>query len=215
MISYDQALQQVIETLAPLAPEERFLPEAAGCVLADPAIARWDMPRCDNSAMDGFAVSGNAAGNNRSLKIIGASYAGTPFTGNVQAGQAVRITTGACLPSGTDTVIPLEDVAEEQGSVHPQAKVARGQHVRRLGEEFRSDEALAAAGTLLGAGEIGCWRAPVSTGSGSSRRHGLRCSRPVMNWWNWAGYPARGRSSMPICIFCRRAWPNVELPPIF
>lgn len=155
MISYDEALQQVIETLAPLAPEERFLPDAAGCVLADPAIARWDMPRCDNSAMDGFAVNGNAEGTNRSLKIIGASYAGSPFAGSVRAGQAVRITTGACLPPGTDTVIPLEEVAEEQGSVRPRATVARGQHVRRLGEEFRSGEALAAAGTRLGAGEVG------------------------------------------------------------
>ena len=58
MISYAEALQKVLETVSPLAPVETALSDAAGLVLAAPAIARWDMPRHNNSAMDGFAIAG-------------------------------------------------------------------------------------------------------------------------------------------------------------
>jgi molybdopterin biosynthesis enzyme len=56
MITYDEALQRVIESIAPLEPRETSLHEASGLVLAKPAKALWQMPRWDNSAMDGYAV---------------------------------------------------------------------------------------------------------------------------------------------------------------
>ena len=60
MISYAEALQKVLETVSPLGPVEKALADAAGCVLAAPAIAQWDMPCSNNSAMDGFAISAAA-----------------------------------------------------------------------------------------------------------------------------------------------------------
>lgn len=155
MLTYDEALRQVLTTVSPLSSVTRPLPEAAGCVLAAAATARWDMPRCDNSAMDGFAINGSQVDSAGSLEIIGAAYAGQPFQGVVQPGQAARITTGACLPEGSDTVLPLEDVVEEQGLIWPRTAIKRAQHVRRQGEEFRAGELLVEAGTRLGAGEIG------------------------------------------------------------
>ena len=101
MISYAEALQKVLETVSPLAPVEKALSDAAGLVLAEPAIARWDMPRHNNSAMDGFAIAGAAGKAETDFSIIGSAYAGRPFPGRVLPGQAVLITTGASPVSYT------------------------------------------------------------------------------------------------------------------
>ena len=117
MISYDQALQRVVESVSPLNPGETSLHEASGLILAKPAKALWQMPRCDNSAMDGFAINElpeNFAGG---LSIVGASYAGHPFSGHVHPGEAVRINTGAALPENTDTIVPIEDTIEKNNKV--------------------------------------------------------------------------------------------------
>lgn len=58
MISYDDALQRIMDSVTPLPPIEVALDGATGHVLALPAVSRWDMPRYDNSAMDGFALAG-------------------------------------------------------------------------------------------------------------------------------------------------------------
>ena len=154
MISYAEALQKVLETVSPLAPVEKALPEAAGLVLAAPAIARWDMPRKDNSAMDGFAISAGAGKAATDFSIIGSSYAGHPFADRVLPGQAVRITTGATLPDGADTVVPSEDVIAGNDRLHVTTTPKVGQHVRYRGEEFCKGDILADTGTTLHAGTI-------------------------------------------------------------
>lgn len=154
MISYDEALQRVVDAISPLPPVEVSLQESAGLVLAAPAKACWGMPRCDNSAMDGFAIQGVPQPTATGFSIIGASYAGQPFAGAVQAGEAVRITTGAALPEGVDTVVPIEDVEEKGDQVFLNQRPKRGQHVRYADEEYRSGEILLTAGARLRAGEI-------------------------------------------------------------
>lgn len=154
MLSYDEALQSVIESISQKKPCETSLYEAAGLVLAKPAKALWQMPRWDNSAMDGFAINGNTADIESELSIVGASYAGHPFSGKVQPGEAVRITTGAALPEGTDTVIPLEDARDKESHVFLKDNPKQGQHVRYAGEEYLAGEVLFDSGTVLGAGEI-------------------------------------------------------------
>ena len=129
MICYDDALCQVLDTVVPLPSREISLTEAGGLVLATPARAKWDMPRCDCSAMDGFAVSG-APEVDTFLKIIGASYAGHAFSGSLKADEALRITTGAPLPPGADTVIPIEDVEEYDGQIRVKAAPRACQHIR-------------------------------------------------------------------------------------
>ncbi|MDH3997436.1 MAG: molybdopterin molybdotransferase MoeA [Desulfuromonadales bacterium] len=162
MLTYDQALQHVLETVKPLAPVMQPLPEASGLILAQSVAAPWDMPRCDNSAMDGFAVaapldeaSGPLDEASSPLEIVGASYAGHPFVGAVASGQAVRITTGASIPEGCNSVIPLEDASDQKTHVALSTPVQHGQHVRHQGEEFKVGETLLQAGTQLNAGEIG------------------------------------------------------------
>ncbi len=154
MITYDEALQRVIESIPALEPRETSLHEASGLVLAKPAKSLWQMPRWDNSAMDGFATSGVPENIKSGLEIVGASYAGHPFLGSVGPGEAVRITTGAALPEGTDTVIPLEDVEEKENQVFLKKGLKLGQHVRYAGEEYSVEEILVNPGTVLKAGEI-------------------------------------------------------------
>ena len=153
MLSYDEALTRILATIAALPAVEMSLDEAGGLVLAEAVTARWDMPRTDNSAMDGFALaSGNAAG---ILPIAGAAYAGHPFAGAVAAGSAVRITTGAPVPAGCDAVVPVEDTVETAEGVSPRIVPQSGDHVRYQGEEYRRGEVLLEAGSVLRAGEIG------------------------------------------------------------
>ncbi len=154
MLPYDEALQIVLNTVKPLTPCEMPTADAGGLVLAEDALAQWDMPLCDNSAMDGYAIAGESYTPGSPLEIIGASYAGHPLSGTILAGQSIRITTGAALPKGTDTVIPLEDTEEEHGQLHIQVPVTSGQHVRYQGEEFKSGQLLLQTGTMLQAGEI-------------------------------------------------------------
>ncbi len=154
MIGYDEALQQVLETVSPLKPIEIPLDRAQGLVLASPTFARWDMPRCDNSAMDGFAIGRATEKPATDLRIIGASFAGHPCLAKVIPGQAVRITTGAKLPEGTDTIVPSEDIDERDDHIHLRAIPRTGQHVRYQGEEYRTGDTLIEKGAILRAGEI-------------------------------------------------------------
>lgn len=159
MLPYKDALSSVLETVQLLSPCEILTADAGGLVLAEAVEAHWDMPRCDNSAMDGYAIAGeSSAGGSGAgdspLEIIGASYAGHPFTGTVPAGKSIRITTGAALPNSADTVIPIEDAKEEDGQLCIQTSFSTGQHVRFQGEEFQAGVQLLQAGTLLKAGEI-------------------------------------------------------------
>jgi molybdopterin molybdotransferase len=154
MISYDEALQQVIDAVCSLQPIEVSLYEAAGLVLAASATAHWDMPSCDNSAMDGFAIDAGAKANHVAISIVGDSFAGHPYQGEIQTGQAVRITTGAALPLGADTVVPIEDVEEKNGHVYLRAAIKVGNHIRYQGEEYRYNDVLLESGVILRAGEI-------------------------------------------------------------
>lgn len=155
MISYEEALQHVFATVKPLIPRKYSLPDAAGLTLAETISARWDMPRCNNSAMDGFAIAAPPEDINKPLQIIGAAYAGHPFGGLVGPNEAIRITTGAPLPEGASTVIPMEDAVDHKTQVVLSEMPQFGQHIRPQGEEFLAGVILIEAGTPLYSGEIG------------------------------------------------------------
>ena len=153
MLNYEQALQQVVETVKALPPVTLPLIEAAGQVLAAPVRALWNLPRWDNSAMDGFALTTRSAAG--PLRIVGNAYAGHPFAGELPPGTAVRITTGAPLPTGADCVVPVEEAATSGETLLLQSLPVKGQHVRYRGEEYRADELLLEAGAALDAGAVG------------------------------------------------------------
>jgi molybdopterin molybdotransferase len=155
MLNYDQALDTILRTVQPLPAAESSLTDGLGRVLAEPVTARWDLPPADNSAMDGFAFACAGQQQGDSLPVAGFVPAGRPFPHPVPAGVAVKIMTGAPLPAGCDTVMPIEEVHEESGSIRLQSKPRTGDHVRRRGEEMRQGEVLLPAGSVLRAGETG------------------------------------------------------------
>jgi len=155
MLDYAQALEILLETVQPLPPTEVPLADALGLVLAAPVSARWDLPPADNSAMDGYAFAhvGQKAGD--TLHVSGFLPAGAVQNTALKPGEAVRIMTGAPLPPGADTVVPIEEVECAGDGIQLRKAPKVGEHVRLRGEEFRAGETLLAPGTAIHSGEIG------------------------------------------------------------
>ncbi len=114
-ISVSEVQKRIIhDTQAVNGTEQINLRQALGRVLGNDIIATFNTPPCDNSGMDGYAFSSkeiNADMGNQStltLKIVGQSFAGHPYSGKIAAGAAIRIMTGAQVPEGVDTVVMQE-----------------------------------------------------------------------------------------------------------
>lgn len=154
MISIQEAREIIRQNLPPRQIEKIDLAEAPGQVLAKDVFAREPSPRYTNSAMDGFALRWEdvrtvAASGSVTLAIIGESQAGIPYAGELQAGQAVRISTGGMLCRGADTIVPIEEVEITAQNLKVLKADHRGQHVRSEGEEFSAGELLLSQHTRL------------------------------------------------------------------
>jgi len=154
MLSIEQAQQTILECVAPLETENVALFQGLNRVTPEDRIAPWDIPAADNAAMDGFAFSHAALSDNR-LKIIGILPAGEVRTVPVPPGEAVRIMTGAPLPTGCDTVVPIEDVEEDDETIRLTVPVKARSHVRTRGEDIRRGNVIIPGGSLLRPQEIG------------------------------------------------------------
>lgn len=150
-----EALARVLDGIAPTQPEAVPLEEAAGRVLAEDIAARVTQPPFDASAMDGYAVRAeDAASAPRDLRVIGQAAAGHPFPGAVNAGEAVRIFTGAPLPAGTDAIVIQEDTRADGDTVTVLESAPQGNFVRPRGFDFAEGDTLIRAGRRLGAREL-------------------------------------------------------------
>lgn len=154
MISIQQALETISAHQPPAETCRMQLAEALERVVAEDIPAPEPLPRYTDSAMDGFAVrwsdfEGGEEGAAVTLSVIGESKAGEPFRAVVQPGEAVRISTGAALPADTDTVVPVEDVEEEEQRISIRSTVHKQQYVRFEGEEIQAGETLLERGTRL------------------------------------------------------------------
>ncbi|TYB82760.1 gephyrin-like molybdotransferase Glp [Maritimibacter fusiformis] len=153
MISVAEALEALFALSRPLGTERVRLAQAAGRVLAQPVVAERNQPPFAAAAMDGYALKGVEAEPGAMFKVVGTSAAGTRFEGNVGAGQAVRIFTGAPVPVGTDRVIIQEDVTREGNLITLGAELDRGPYVRPLGMDFTIGATLDAP-RVLGARDL-------------------------------------------------------------
>lgn len=153
LLSIAEARSRVLAEVTPLRPEDVPLAAALDRVLAEDVVAASPVPPFDNSAMDGFAVAAGPAG--RRLRIAGESRAGAPATAPPGEGEALRISTGAMVPPGTEAVVPVEHVREEAGAIVVERDVAPGRHVRRAGEDVAAGATVLRAGARLGAAELG------------------------------------------------------------
>ncbi len=147
--------QEVLERITALEPLELSLLEAHGCVLAEDVVAREDVPGFANSAMDGYAVRADGAGDGGELKVVGEVAAGTSSDRTVEPGEAMGIMTGAPVPPGADAIIPIEQVTERGDRIVVESAPQVGAHIRPAGESVRAGETVLHAGRMLGAADVG------------------------------------------------------------
>lgn len=133
------------------------LDTAAGRILAEDARAERDQPPFDRVTMDGIAIAFDAwRAGDRSFGCAGTQAAGVPALTLPDAGHCIEVMTGAMLPQGTDTVIPVERVSSDGNlrRVRADTVVAEGQFVHARGSDGRAGDCLLTAGVRIGAPEI-------------------------------------------------------------
>jgi molybdopterin molybdotransferase len=166
----DNARAAIRACLAPVAETERLpVREALGRVLAQDIVPAIDVPGHDNTAMDGYALRFADLGPGETvLAEIGVALAGKAFGGPIGPGQCVRVTTGAVMPAGADTVVVQEVVKAQGGKVAVPPGQKAGQHVRYAGEDLKKGVAVLGPGQLLRPAELGLI---ASLGIGEVRVH--------------------------------------------
>jgi molybdopterin molybdotransferase len=158
LISVAEARAHILAACAPVHGTQRVpLRTALGRVLAADIISPVSVPPHDNAAMDGYAVRHADLSNDGDtpLKLIGQANAGHRWAGTVATGQAVRVMTGAVLPSGADTVVIQEAVHLDGDIVLVPPGQKAGQHRRRTGEDLLAGEPALRAGRLLRPADLG------------------------------------------------------------
>lgn len=132
--------------------------ESAGRWLAEDVSSDLDLPRWDQSSMDGYAVRSADLPASPSLRVVGRAAAGGEAVGRVGAGEAVRIFTGAPLPDGADSVVMQEDCEPDAGppaTVRVIQAVRPWENVRLRGEDVRKGETILRSGARIGAAQVG------------------------------------------------------------
>ncbi|MBI1776329.1 MAG: molybdopterin molybdotransferase MoeA [Proteobacteria bacterium] len=156
MIPVAEALRRLLDGLEPVGVEEVGVAEALGRVLAEDVRARVTQPPWPVSAMDGYAVrAADVATVPARLKVVGAIPAGASFAGAVGEREAVRIFTGAPLPTGADAIVIQEDTKREGEAVVVGESAPKGRYVRPAGLDFRAGEIGLAAGRVMSARDVG------------------------------------------------------------
>ena len=165
LVPLDEAQARVLDGVTALPSEVVDLADASGLVLAAPVHSALTVPSWINSAMDGFAVRGAdiaaaSAGSPVVLRVLGEVAAGRPPEAGVAQGTAIRIMTGAMLPDGADTVVPVEDTDAPAGASDIPATVAvfaavrPGDHVRLPGSDVEAGAYLIGTGRACDAAAI-------------------------------------------------------------
>lgn len=152
-IAYEQALSIVGRVAAArrLESERVSIRRADGRILAEPIRAPIALPPFDNCRMDGFALrhADIRAEGATQLRIVGEQFAGYDTGLRIGAGECARVTTGAPVPAGADTVVIKENVSERDGSIELTQLPDLGADIRPAGEDVAAGETVLQAGQAL------------------------------------------------------------------
>ncbi|SEA23881.1 gephyrin-like molybdotransferase Glp [Alkalimonas amylolytica] len=156
LMPVQDALDAMLSQVSPLAGVEYLgLAAALGRVLVKDIRAEVTVPAFDNSAMDGYAVRLAEAEPGKTLPLAGTALAGHAFEGEVPPDHCVRITTGAVLPAGLDTVVMQEQVEQNGQGIRLLHVPKLGEHVRKAGEDIAPGQLLLSRGQRLTAVDLG------------------------------------------------------------
>ncbi|SEQ20271.1 molybdopterin molybdotransferase [Lentzea xinjiangensis] len=159
MRSVDEQLARVIAAAVRPAPVRVAISESQGLLCAEEVIAERALPGFDQAAVDGYAVrSVDVSGANANpvqLPVVGEIPAGSRQPRRLQPGQAVRIVTGAPLPTLADAVVPLGYTDGHQAKVTVHRSVPSAGFVRRTGEDVQTGDVAVRRGASIGAAQVG------------------------------------------------------------
>ena len=151
-VKVEEALELIYKSIETKPLKLLPIEEALGYVLAQNVEATHNLPPYDNSAMDGYAVKLNDAGN--CVKVTHTIFAGDNSNELLVCENAIKIMTGAKIPDGCECIVPVEDTTEcEDGVILPQ-KLTLAKHIRRCGEDIKSGSSLLVSGERLYAHHI-------------------------------------------------------------
>lgn len=154
LISVETALALMKQALSPVTDVETVsLMDGLDRVLVKAVQSEINVPGADNSAMDGYGF--RFEDGNQALLLVGESLAGHPFTGKLKAGECIRITTGAIVPAGVDSVVMQEHVSLSEKLVHINECPRLGDNIRRAGEDIAQGSIVLPAGHRLTPIDIG------------------------------------------------------------
>jgi molybdopterin molybdotransferase len=160
MLSAEHAIAQMLAQVIPLQQHENVsLNDALDRVLCEDIQSGINVPGYDNAAMDGYAVRAGEVRPDHPLQVAGVALAGHAFNGDIPPASCVRITTGAVMPQGLDTVIMQEQVRLTDNTSVQQISCLiqpdTGEHVRRAGEDIQQGQTVLSAGHKIRAADIG------------------------------------------------------------
>ena len=157
MISASDAETLIRTRLADYATQSLPIDSAAGAVLRQPIVAERDQPPFDRVTMDGIAIRfDELADSGRHFNIAAMQTAGMPPMALTQAGSCIEVMTGAVMPQGCDTVIPVEQTQRNESGLSVSAHYLpqRGQFIHRRGSDCHAGDTLINTGARLRAPEI-------------------------------------------------------------
>ena len=156
LLPFEQAMEKMLSAIKPISDTELIsLSQALNRVLASDISSPLNVPPHNNSAMDGYAFKVESLQSNNSLKMVGRSMAGEPFSGECELGECIRIMTGAKLPSCCDTVEMQENCQANDEHITFLESREFNDNIRFSGEDIAINQDVFSQGKKLSAIDIG------------------------------------------------------------
>jgi len=147
-----EALDIIATHITPVDKEIIPIELSVGRVVTEDYIASFDLPRFNNSAMDGYAVK--VADASKEVSCTEVIYAGDNPTMMLQEGNAIKIMTGAPIPRGCEAIVPIEDVTVQNDTVHLPSSIKKNNFIRMAGEDIKKGSVFLSKGTVINAYHI-------------------------------------------------------------
>lgn len=144
-----EALEIIVNTISSIDKEIIPIELSVGRVVRENYLANFDLPRFNNSAMDGYAVK--VADASKSVHCSEVIYAGDSPTMTLQASHAIKIMTGAPIPKGCESIVPIENVTIDNNTIILPSDIQNNGFIRMAGEDIKKGKIFLSKGTVINA----------------------------------------------------------------